>query len=65
VTIVHADGQTAVRINQKKVPPLDGAFVSLGTFRFAKGKAGSVRISNKDADGHVIIDAVQWLPVKD
>ena len=42
-----------------------GAFVSLGTFRFEKGKTGYVEIGNKDADGYVIIDAVQWLPVKE
>jgi hypothetical protein len=39
--------------------------VSLGIFRFEKGKGGSVEISNKGVDGHVIIDAVQWLEVKD
>ena len=33
-------------------------------FRFEKGKTGFVEISNEGTDGHVIIDAVQWLPVK-
>jgi hypothetical protein len=65
VTVVHADGKTTVPVNQRQAPPLDGAFVSLGTFRFEKGKSGSVEIGNKDVDGHVIADAVQWLPVKD
>ncbi len=64
VTIVHAEGKTTITINQRKKPPLDGAFVSLGVFRFEKGTQGSVEISNRDADGHVIIDAVQWLPRK-
>ena len=64
VTIVHADGKTTLKVNQKKPAPLDRAFLSLGTFRFAKGDAGYVEISNLDADGYVIIDAVQWLPVK-
>jgi len=64
VTIVHADGKTTLKVNQKKPAPLDRAFLSLGTFRFAKGDAGYVEISNQDADGYVIIDAVQWLPVK-
>jgi hypothetical protein len=63
VTITHADGKATVKVNQRKAPPLDGTFVSLGTFRFEKGKAGSVEIGNQGADGHVIIDAVQWLPV--
>jgi hypothetical protein len=39
--------------------------VSLGTFRFDKGKSGSVEIGNKDVDGYVVIDAIQWLRVKD
>ena len=65
VTVVHADGKTVVKVNQRKAPPVEGAFVSLGVFRFEKGKAGHVEISNQDVDGHVIIDAVQWLPVKE
>ena len=65
VTVVHADGKTTVTVNQRQAPPLDGAFVSLGPFRFEKGKSGSVEIGNKDVDGHVIAAAVQWLPVKD
>ncbi len=62
VTIVHADGKTTVKVNQQKTPPLDKLFISLGTFRFEKGKSGYVEIGNKDVDGYVIIDAVQWLP---
>jgi hypothetical protein len=65
VTIVHADGKTVVKVNQKKAPPIDGTFVSLGVYRFEKGKGGSVEIGNADVDGFVVIDAVQWLPVKE
>jgi hypothetical protein len=65
VTVVHADGQTTVTVNQRQAPPLDGAWVSLGTFRFEKGRAGYVEIGNRDADGYVISDAVQWLPARD
>ena len=64
VTISHADGKTTVKVNQRKAPGLDQAFISLGTFRFEKGNAGHVEISNRDADGYVIVDAVQWLPAK-
>ncbi len=65
VTITHADGQTTVSVNQRKPPPINGAFVSLGVFRFEKGKKGSVEISNRGVNGYVVIDAVQWLPVKE
>jgi hypothetical protein len=51
-------------VNERKTPPIGKAFVSLGTFRFDKGKAGSVEVRNDGANGHVVIDAVQWLPAK-
>jgi hypothetical protein len=65
VTIFHAEGKTTVKVNQRKAAPIDRAFISLGTYRFANGKAGYVEISNRDVDGYVIIDAVQWLLVKE
>jgi hypothetical protein len=65
VTVVHADGRTTMKVNQRQAPKLDRAFVSLGVFRFEKGKLGSVEIGNKDVDGYVVIDAVQWLAVKE
>ena len=54
-----------VKVNQRKPPPVGGAWVSLGTFQFTKGKSGYVEISNKEVDGHVVADAVQWLPVRE
>lgn len=63
VTIVYSGGKTTVKIDQRKAPRLDGGFVSLGTFPFAKGKQGYVQVDNDGADGHVIADAVQWKPV--
>jgi hypothetical protein len=65
VTIVHAEGRVTVKVNQRQPPKLDWAFVSLGKFRFEKDKSGFVEIGNKDVDGYVVIDAVQWLFVKD
>ena len=63
VAVHHADGTKLVRVNQRKAPPIDKAFVSLGVFRFEKGKGSSVNVATTNADGHVIIDGVQWLPV--
>jgi len=65
VTVVHADGKTRLKIDQRKVPPIDRAFVSLGVFRFEKGTAGYVEIGNTAADGFVVIDAMQWLPARE
>jgi hypothetical protein len=61
VTVVHAEGKTLVKVNERKTPPLEKAFVSLGTFRFERGTTGYVEIGNADVDGYVVIDAVQWL----
>lgn len=63
VTIQHTDGTANVTLNQRKQPSIDGLFHSIGTFRF-QDKA-SVEVGTKDTDGHVILDAVQFLPVKD
>jgi hypothetical protein len=65
ITVTHADGKTAVTVNERRPPDRDRSFVSLGTFRFEKGRAGSVEIRNTGVDGYVIIDAVQWLPVEE
>jgi hypothetical protein len=65
VKVVHAGGEVVVGVNQRKAPPLDGAWVSLGTFRFAAGTKGYIEVGNAGADGHVVIDAAQWLPVPD
>lgn len=63
VTIETADGLVSRTVDQKKAPPIGGSWVSLGQFRFAAGKA-VVTISNKGTEGHVIADAVQWLPAR-
>jgi hypothetical protein len=64
VHVIHTGGFTTVKVDQKKKPPIDGTWVSLGTFEFEKGKKASVTVTNEGADGFVIIDAVQWLPKK-
>jgi hypothetical protein len=61
VIISSEDGTTRLETNQRVKPP-SGPFLSLGTFRFAAGDSGYVAISNAGTNGHVIIDAVQFLP---
>lgn len=64
VTIRHADGEAKLRINQQEEPPHGRLWRTLGTFRFAAGINGWVRISNDGTEGkHVIADAVQFVPV--
>ena len=64
VTIRHANGEAKVLVNQKLKPAIDGLFHVVGTFEFSAGQAGWVEIGNAGTDGHVIVDAVQWLPAK-
>ena len=59
VTVHHADGATTLHVNQRLRPPIDGLFFSLGVFRFESESI--VSISNENADGHVVADAVQWI----
>jgi hypothetical protein len=64
VVIRHADGEAKVTLNEKQQPKVNDLLEPVGTFRFEKGKAGYVEISNAGTDGYVVIDAVQWVEVK-
>ncbi len=61
VTVHHAEGTAAVRVNEQKAPE-EGAFTPLGTFRFEAGRPAVVVVETAGTDGHVVIDAVQFLP---
>ncbi|MCA9223590.1 MAG: DUF1549 domain-containing protein, partial [Planctomycetales bacterium] len=63
ITVWHADGETMMRVDQRKSPNVDGVFHSLGEFRFEPDGPASITIANDGAKGHVIADAVQLLPV--
>lgn len=62
ITVTHANGTTKRTLDLRKTPESDGLFHSLGTFEFED--KGSVYINNKGSSGFVILDAVQYLPVK-
>jgi hypothetical protein len=63
VTVMSANGAENLVIDQTKPAPIKRLFKSLGKFRFEAGRSGFVRISNTDANGYVIADAAQFLPV--
>ena len=65
VTVQHADGKSTQRIDQRKKPPIAGLFLSLGEFRFEKGKPAQVVFTTQAARGTVIADAVQLLSAED
>jgi hypothetical protein len=62
VSIQHADGTDTARVNQKKAPPIDALFLSLGSFHFSQDKPAVITVHNTDTDGIVGADAVQLLP---
>ena len=62
VLIRHADGEVTKYIDQTKRAPIEGQFISLGTFDFLAGDWDTVVISTKGTQNHVIADAVQFLP---
>lgn len=63
LTIFHADGETTVGVNQRTKPEIDGLWDSLGRYRFEPGGQAFVMLSNEGADGHVIGDAIHFLPI--
>jgi len=64
VTVTAADKTAATTVNQRKPPPLENGFISVGKVTVAANGTVVVTISNKGADGHVIVDAVQLVPAK-
>ncbi len=62
VEVVHAKGSQIEWIDQKKKPDIDSMFVSLGVYDFSDVQPAAVVVSNSEANGFVIVDAVQWLP---
>ncbi len=64
VTVVSADGEKTIVVNEKEAPAIDKAFVSLGTFRFIADQHGIVTVSTAGTDGYVVVDAVQFLPAE-
>jgi len=64
VTVASADGERTVTVNQRRPVLVDRVPRALGIFRFEAGKEGSVIVSNEDADGFVVVDGVQFIPVE-
>ena len=63
VEVQHAGGSQTFTVNQRLLPPEDDFFLPLGVFEFQAGTPAVVTVSNHDADGYVVVDAVQWMPV--
>jgi hypothetical protein len=64
VSVTSADGTTAVKVNQKLKSPIDGLWVSLGTYRFTAAQKGVIEVATEGTTGNVHIDAVNIVPVE-
>ena len=63
VVIHFADGEKTVTVNQKR-PLKEDKPLLLGVFKFDAGTNGWVEIRNDATTGHVIADAVQFMPAR-
>ena len=60
VLVKHAGGNARVSVDQRtETTPF--LWTAIGEFKFASGSGGFVEISNKDADGRVVVDGVRWV----
>ncbi len=64
VEVKHVAGRATLTINEKRQPPIDDLFVSLGKYEFRANQPAAVVVSNQNADGYVVIDAVQWIRIE-
>lgn len=62
VTVTSADGGKTLTLNQREEAVIGGVPRALGVFRFDANSKATVVVSNKDTNGYVIVDAVQWVP---
>ena len=65
VTVFSADGEKTLHVNMRHEPPLEGRWISLGQFGCEAAGQNFVLVSNDGTKGHVIADAVQYLPLED
>ena len=65
ITIEAWDRTHRLTLNERTSPTVAGLFQPLGRFRFEKGGRANLIIETANADGFVIVDAVQFIPVAD
>ena len=65
ITVMHADGEQKIYIDQTKPPKILGSFTSLGVFRFEQIERDIVQITTEGTEGHVIADAIRLIAIAD
>ncbi len=64
VEVQNSEGKAVLFLNQRKPPSIQKCLEPIGIFKFTKNAEAKVTVSNLDADGYVIVDAVNWLNQK-
>lgn len=62
ITVSHIAGEAKIKVDQRKEPPIDGRFISLGVFQFDEDS--TIRVDTDGTDGYVIVDGLQLLPAE-
>jgi hypothetical protein len=65
VLVESGDTQSLLNVDQRVALPKGEAFRKVGVVRLEAGVETELTISNKDADGFVILDALQLIPVQE
>ena len=65
ITVMHADGEQKIYIDQTKPPSILDTFTSVGLFRFEGGERNVVQITTEGTEGHVIADAVRLVAIEE
>ncbi|TWT38651.1 DUF1549 domain-containing protein [Blastopirellula retiformator] len=65
IIIQHQNGESRQRINQRPGPKGPASFQSIGKYHFPSDEKAIVQITNEDAGGIIIADAVLLVAVKD
>ena len=65
ITVMHADGEQKIYIDQTKPPAILGTFTSVGVFMFEQVERDVVQITTEGTEGHVIADAVRLIAIEE
>ena len=64
ITVMHADGEQKIYIDQTKPPAILGTFTSVGVFRFEPIERYVVQITTEVTEGYVIADAIRLVAIE-
>ena len=64
ITVMHADGEQKIYIDQTKPPAILGTFTSVGVFRFEPIERDVVQITTEGTEGYVIADAIRLVAIE-